>query len=184
MRSDLALTWQSSCYSLGFTSSQSLTEWISQMKLYSISAQKRLKQAATSLIEVLVALAVMGIVFISLYAGFSSGFGIIQLARENLRGTQIMLEKMETIRLYTWTQINSNGFIPNSFTNYYDPNRGSASGVEYHGRLTITDSPITADYGRQMKQVRVEVEWMCGTVQRRREMTTLISRYGLQNYIY
>lgn len=141
-------------------------------------------QRATSLIEVLVALAVMGVVFISLYAGFSSGFGIIQLARENLRATQIMLEKMETIRLYTWTQINSNGFIPTTFTNFYDPTRAAQLGVEYHGRLTISDSPITADYGREMKMVTVEVEWECGQIPRRREMITLVSRYGLQNYIY
>lgn len=141
-------------------------------------------QRGTSFIEVLVSLAVMGIVFVSLYAGFSSGFGIIQLARENLRATQIMLEKMETIRLYTWTQINSNGFIPTTFTNYYDPNRMDVRGVEYHGTLRITDAPITADYGTNMRMVTVEVSWVCGEVPRRREMSTLVSRYGLQNYIY
>ena len=59
-------------------------------------------ELAFSMIEILVAMVVLGIMFVSLYSGFSSGFAVVQLARENLRATQILQEKMETIRLYTW----------------------------------------------------------------------------------
>ena len=70
---------------------------------------------AFSLIEVMIAMLVTIVMFVSLYLGFAQGFGVIQLARENLRSTQVMEEKTETIRLYTWEQINSNSFIPTTF---------------------------------------------------------------------
>jgi len=54
---------------------------------------------AYSFIELLVAMAVLGVMFVSLYSGFSAGFAIIELARENLRATQILQEKMETTSL-------------------------------------------------------------------------------------
>ena len=62
--------------------------------------------------EVLVAVAIIGTVFVSLYLGMTQGFAIVQVARENLRATQILQEKTEIIRLYTWDQINTAGFIP------------------------------------------------------------------------
>ena len=74
-----------------------------------------LSKMAYSMVELLVAMAVLGVMFVSLYSGFSAGFAIIELARENLRATQILQEKMETIRLYTWDQVNTPGFIPTNF---------------------------------------------------------------------
>src|ERR1051326_7449704 len=70
-----------------------------------------------TLIDALFAMVMAGVMFTALYAGLAFGFKVVKMARENTRATQVMLEKMETIRLYTWTQINSNGFIPtNKFT--------------------------------------------------------------------
>src|SRR5690242_4531464 len=79
------------------------------------------RAAAFSTMEVLVGVMVCGIVFVGLYSGLSSGFSFIQLARENLRGTQIMEEKMETLRLYRWDQINQSGFIPTNFVDTFYP---------------------------------------------------------------
>ena len=39
----------------------------------------------------------MGIVLVTLYAGFSSGFSVVRLNREDLRATQILEEKMESL---------------------------------------------------------------------------------------
>ena len=36
------------------------------------------------------------VIAIALFAGFSSGFRVVQITRENLRATQIMVEWMET----------------------------------------------------------------------------------------
>ena len=81
-----------------------------------ISRAKR--QAAFSLVESTVALGVLGTTATAMLTGLTSGFFTMQLARENVRATQILLEKVETIRLYDWDQINSNGFIPPTFTTF------------------------------------------------------------------
>lgn len=134
--------------------------------------------------EVMVAVAIGGIMFVSLYSGFSTGFAVIQLARENLRGTQILQEKMETIRLYTWEQINTSAFIPTNFTDVFYASTQSASGLVYTGKVTIASAPISEAYSNDLKLVTIEVTWESVNVLRKREMSTLISRYGLQNYIY
>lgn len=121
---------------------------------------------------------------VSLYTGISSGFTVVQIARENLRGTQILQEKMETIRLYTWDQITSPGFIPTNFTDVFFPGTQSASGLIFTGQVTIASAPVTESYSNDLKLVTVEVNWMSAKVKRTRSMTTLVSRYGLQHYIY
>src|SRR5262249_43999527 len=64
--------------------------------------------------EVLVAIGVLGFMLVSLYAGFSSGFAVVRVARENLRATQILEERMEVIRLFRWEEV-APGFIPTNF---------------------------------------------------------------------
>jgi len=59
--------------------------------------------SAFTLVEVMVAVWLGAIMFVGLYLGFSQGFAVIQLTRENLRATQILQEKAETIRLLIGT---------------------------------------------------------------------------------
>ena len=140
--------------------------------------------AAFSLMEILVAVGLGGIMFVSLYTGISSGFTIIQLARENLRGTQILQEKMETIRLYTWDQISTPGFIPTNFTDVFYPGTQSNEGLMFTGRVSIANAPINASYSNDLKLVTVEVNWVSAKIERKRSMSTFVSKYGLQHYIY
>lgn len=140
--------------------------------------------AAFSLIELMIAVAISGIMFVSLYTGFSTGLAIVQLARENLRATQILQEKMETIRLYTWDQIATPGFIPTNFTDVFYPGTQSSGGLIFTGTLSIASAPLTESYGADLKQVTVSVEWLSAKVLRTRSMTTFVSRYGLQHYVY
>lgn len=145
----------------------------------------RKQTLAYSFVEVLVAIAVLGIMFVSLYTGFSAGFAIIKLARENLRATQILQEKMETIRLYTWDQINTPGFIPTNFVeNYYSSSTNDTSGLLYTGYVAIAEAPFTESYKGDLREVKVSIEWHSSGVNRKREMTTLVTRHGLQDYIY
>ncbi len=151
------------------------------MKL--ISNPARSTNRAMTLIETMIGMAIFGILFISLYAGISSGLAIIRTARENLRATQVMLEKMETIRLYSWDQVTQSGFVPTSFTAPFWPADGG-SGLQYQGTLTITNVSFTESYSTNMRQVVVSVRWNSGNIVHRREMRTMVSRHGLQNYIY
>jgi prepilin-type N-terminal cleavage/methylation domain-containing protein len=139
---------------------------------------------AFTLTEVLVATALLAIVAVSLYAGIAAGFAGVQMSRENLRGTQIMLEKFETIRLYSWDQITSTNFIPTTFTAPFQPNGATNSGIVYTGTVTITSPTMTEAYSNDMRMVNINVTWNSGNLQRNRSMSSYVSRYGLQNYVY
>lgn len=125
---------------------------------------------------------ILAIVTTSLFAGFSYGFGIMQLAREDLRATQILQEKMETIRLYNWDQINQAGFVTTNFQAALNP-LTQTNGF-YYGKIVLTNSALTEAYSSNVLQVTVSITWTNAHVARQREITTLVSRYGLQNYVY
>ena len=151
------------------------------MKLQPINT--RSSQQGVTLIETMIGTAIFGILFLSLYAGISSGLAIIRTARENLRATQVMLEKMETIRLYSWDQVTQSGFVPSSFTAPFWP-ADASNGLQYHGTMVISAVPFSESYSADMRQVKVRVVWNSGNLVHRREMQTMISRHGLQNYIF
>lgn len=155
----------------------------------------RLAERAYTFAEVSIATALILTVFTSLYAGMSSGFAYTQVLRENLRATQIMVERMEGIRLYNWdTQLNSNKFLPSAFTAYYYPSIGGTgvnSGVCYTGTLSVSSVALspTPSYANDMREIMVTVQWVSqfgpnNTLVRTRRMRTYVARYGLQNYIY
>jgi type II secretory pathway pseudopilin PulG len=141
--------------------------------------------AAFSLIEVTVGMALIGTVISALFTGFTTGFFTMQMARENLRATQIMLEKVETIRLYSWDQINTADFIPVTFNATYDPQAAEGyQGLTYSGTMSISNAPVSATYSNDLKQVTVTLNWRTGNLNRTRQFSSYISRYGLQDYIY
>jgi hypothetical protein len=139
-----------------------------------------------SLVDAIFAMAVAGFMFVALYAGLAFGFKLIKMARENTRATQIMLEKMETIRLYTWNQVTNPGFIPtNRFVVPYYSVGPTNTSLLYTGVIAIAPAPIGASYANNMRKVTIRVEWTPydGT-NRSRTMTTYVTRNGLQNYVW
>lgn len=149
------------------------------------SNKTRASQAGFSLVEVTVGMGVVGTAAMALFSGFTSGFFTMQLARENLRATQVLLEKTETLRLYSWDQINTPGFIPATFTAYYDPNdTNNTSGIVYSGTMVVTNCPIGSTYKDDMKMAVITLNWHTGSLPRTRTFTTYIARNGLQSYIY
>jgi len=155
-------------------------------------SRRRLKQAGVTLIEALVSMAIFGTSFLSIYAGLGMGFSTIGSARENLRATQVMVEKMETIRLYTFKQINTPGFIPATFSESYYPTDAEAAmqpadgkaGLVYQGTLAITDGPSNRAYKAYLKRITINLSWESGGRKHNRSMTTYVTRHGLQNYVY
>jgi prepilin-type N-terminal cleavage/methylation domain-containing protein len=144
----------------------------------------RRETAAFSLIETLVAVALVGVVLVSLYTGISNGFAFAKVTRENLRATQILQEKMETIRLYTWEQLNTPGFVPTNFLEGFYASGTNNGGLTYTGRVIIATAPIGETYASNMKQVTIQLSWKSGTIVRNRQMDTFTAKHGLQNYIY
>ncbi|PYI84618.1 MAG: hypothetical protein DME26_12950 [Verrucomicrobia bacterium] len=156
------------------------------MRLWSNKrAPKETTQNGFTLIEVLIGMAIVGGLIITLYTGLAWGFRVIRLARENIRATQVMAEKMETIRLYNWDQVTSNGFIPSTFNvPYYPVGQTNGSGVIYHGTMTVTNATLGTSYDPDMRRVIVTLNWTTGQLPRTRTIETYVSRYGLQNYVY
>ena len=133
--------------------------------------------------EGLIAVAVMGLVFIAFYAGMTTGFASIRTTEENLRATQVMAEKFEAIRLYNWDEINTPGFIPDTFSARYAP-KSSNQGITYNGTIRIVQPPGVEPYTTDMRLVTVTLSWKSGNRTISRTLSSYVSRYGLQNYVY
>lgn len=148
--------------------------------------------AAFSLIEQVVGMAVVGITMVALYSAIAQGFAIMQIARENLRATQILQEKTEDLRLYTLEQVtnqNWNGqgvyFLPRTFTErFYPIGQLASQGVTYTGAVTIATAPLAVNYTNDLMQVTFTLNWISGGVPRQRSVNTLVARNGIQSYIY
>jgi hypothetical protein len=157
---------------------------------------------AFSLVEVVFSMALISVVFVSLYGGIATGFGLVNLARENLRANQIIVEKMDTLRLYSWDQINSNGFVPVTFSAQFFPSAITnivesdnstirtnvivlnGGGVIYYGKVEFTNAPVSSEYATNMRLVTVSLSWTNAGTARTRQLQTLVSQSGMQNYVY
>lgn len=128
---------------------------------------------------------VVGIVFVSLYSGLTSGIGTISMSRENARATQIMAEKLDAMRLYSWEKIvaNTNAAFTATFAPT-DSSTNSSVGITYSGTVTVTPAPVHESYNNLMRQITVSLSWETGSLKRGRSMTTLVAKDGMQNYIY
>jgi Tfp pilus assembly protein PilV len=143
--------------------------------------------AGFSLAEVSVGMGVVGIVFISLYSGLTSGVASVGMARENSRATQIMVEKLDSIRLYPWDKIEKLGYSDLPFTAWFVPSgtpTNGSSGCIYSGTVKVSPAPVSDAYKDNMRQVTVSLTWQTGMVKRQRSMTTMVAKNGMQNYVY
>jgi prepilin-type N-terminal cleavage/methylation domain-containing protein len=141
-----------------------------------------------TLIEVMVAVGILGIMIVSLYAGFSSGFAILRASRERTRATQVLLQKIEAIRMCSWSQLPS---FPQNFQEPLDPRATNGTPAFYFGSVSFGSPgviPDTAAYKTNMQQVTVTVRWtnFNGSVETpfSDQMTTLLARYGAQNFAF
>jgi hypothetical protein len=132
----------------------------------------------------MMAMAIVGVLVVTLYGTIATSVSWIKACEENERVTQMLSEKMDTIRLYNWTQINSNSFIPTNFIVGIDPSRTN-SRPYYTGVVSIVGAPnpLPGLYNSNILQVTVAVNWVSGSRPQRRSMDTYIAKYGLQSYI-
>ncbi len=152
------------------------------MKIYSLKRQVH----GTTMVDVVAAMVILAIMVGALMGSFSYGFFMMQLARENQRATQILLEKAETIRLYRWDQVNTPGFIPDTFTDVYDPQAPDGSqGITYNGTVSISNVTSSASYADNLRQLTINLQWTTArNFARSRTLSTLIAKDGIQNYVY
>jgi len=147
--------------------------------------------AGHSLPEAVIAVSLVGVMFISLYAGFTTGFGILRAARENMRATEILNEQTERIRLLNWNQVlDSAGFLRSSFVEPFNPADKSQNpgGPVFHGRIETsipTDWP--AAYQERGRLITITLTWTNSEgstpLAHQRQLQTCVGRYGLQQYL-
>jgi len=147
-------------------------------------------QEAFTFPEVLISTGITLVVFGRIFGSMFTGLAITQVTRENLRATQIMVDKLEGVRLYNWTQINDTNFLQGSFTNsFFETNNVGSStatgtGTMYTGIVSVASVPFSNSYSTNLRQITVTLGWVSGSLSHSRRMQTYVGQAGMQNYVY
>jgi type II secretory pathway pseudopilin PulG len=140
-----------------------------------------------TLVETVVATFLAAIMLPSIFACLAAGFSIVQTTRENLRVTQIIVQRMEAIRLASYATLQDPAAFPSSSTEYYSPSgqTNGNGGTVY--KLTYTCAPgpssLPPSYRTNMMCITVTAAWKSGKIQQTRTMQSYVARYGIQRYV-
>lgn len=166
------------------------------MKLSNLCGKSSaIRAAAFTLTELLMAVMVVGVMITGLYTGVYFSFSEIQLLRENERATEILTQNMEVVRLLSWNQVSVAGYVPTNFTAPFfattsstngtaNPTNSTGSGPTYTGAVSVVTPAIAENYSNDLRQITITLTWTSGNETRKRQMTTMVSQYGLQKYVY
>ncbi len=162
----------------------------------SVSRVARRAQRAFTLVEVMVAMAIIGIAFTALYAGITMGTTTIAQARESLRANQILTDRIEECRLYSWDYLTNSSNIPTNFVEPFYPTNsnlavsdvvvgtnGIGSTFSYYGTMSIGAVSLTNNYADGLRLITVTLVWTNGSVQRTRTISTYVARNGMQTFV-
>jgi len=130
------------------------------------------------LIEVIIAILVLGAVVATTIMAMRTGFSMIQLARDNTMASQILQSEMENLRLMRWQHLSQleaeeefqvgDDFDPSLAERY----RATRRVIEIEGRDEILE-------------VELAIEWTAlSGAEHRRVYRTTFTRYGLNDYYY
>ncbi|HZI31308.1 MAG TPA: prepilin-type N-terminal cleavage/methylation domain-containing protein [Candidatus Binatia bacterium] len=139
-----------------------------------------------TLVEVVCATAIAAIMVSVLFHGFDNGFAILRATRDNLRATQILMQKTEAFRLYTWAQLSN---CPSSFQEYYNPLgvTNNNAGTLFYGTLSTTAAatniPVSAGYRTNLHLSTITIKWTNAWGAHSLQMQTLSAKNGMQNYL-
>lgn len=150
------------------------------------------RRSGFTLVEAVVAMLIVGIMVVALYAGLAWCVSSVRIARENLRATQIMAEKMEVIRLLTWEQLTEENILPSTFTAAYVSGAPAGKtvtnnygGLMYYGKITVlppVETQLLGTYTNDLRVINVKVSWTNQGLPHFRQLNSYVSRYGMQNY--
>lgn len=147
-------------------------------------------KAAFTFSEVLISTGIALVVFGTIFGSMFTSLTITQLTRENLRATQIMVDKLEGVRLYNWAQINDTNFLQGAFTNsFYETNSigssaATGTGTTFTGLVSVASVPFSNSYSTNLRQITVTLGWVSGSLSHTRTMQTYVGQAGMQNYVY
>jgi prepilin-type N-terminal cleavage/methylation domain-containing protein len=140
---------------------------------------------AFTIVEVLISVVIVGISAAGLMGCFRFAWFAIRMARENQRATQIILERAEAIRCYSWDNLPN---VPNLTRDYYNRTTQEQPVYRIHTVLTswssVPPSGTAPSYASKMQTLTIYCTWASGPVTRTRTYTTYIAQDGIQNYVF
>lgn len=145
---------------------------------------------AFTLTETLFAILMVGMIAVALISGMNLVVRTVQLSREELQATQVMVERLDTLRLYSWEKLTTADYIPATFQMaiYPDSSGSTAVGTNrsptFNGTVSIASSGLSESYAGDVRLVTVSLNWTNSGLSRTRSMFTYVARYGLQNFVY
>jgi type II secretory pathway pseudopilin PulG len=144
--------------------------------------------AAFTLVETMVSVTLSAIMLSSLYACLASGLAIERVSNEDLRATQILVQRLERVRLCAFDQVTDPNYNPRTSSESFNPG-GAANGTG-GAVYDITFTPsvpapgtLPESYRTNMLLVTVGATWKSGEVQRSRSMQTWVARSGIETYV-
>lgn len=132
-------------------------------------------RAGFTLIETSIAAMILGLVLVSVLAITSQCYRYLADIRLTARSSQVLQQKMEDIRLLSWSQVQA---LPAGFTDPHDT-AGIFAGTialaafdSYDGATTVSKVTLTVTWTNQSGQVRAN------------KLTSYVSNGGLNKYIF
>ena len=117
--------------------------------------------AAMTILEVVMATGIIAVTGGGMISSINYGLWVMRMARENQRATQVMLEKLEAIRLYNWTRSPITGYVPRPSLHAYDPTSSSVSRHDLLRHLVHLEPRrfvgTTPNYSSSIRQFTVSV---------------------------
>jgi len=140
-----------------------------------LTSRIRGKEAFT-MIEVLIASLVLGLVFVSSIAAMTMGYKMLENARFNTVASQVIQSEIETLRLMNWSQVSS---LPSNEAITIDASMAKAGFNKFTGRRIVTS--LRTD----TKLIVVAVSWTSSAGRNSsRRYTTFMTKNGLNDYYY
>jgi len=141
-----------------------------------------------TLVETIVAVWLGSMMISALYASYAWGFASIGVTRENLRATQILLGRVEALRVCTFSQVSNPTNTPPIFTEYFDPQdqASGAGGTVYSGTTTVAVPSVGSlpeSYRTNIVLVTLEVSWNSGKLKHTKSLQTYVARDGMESYV-
>jgi Tfp pilus assembly protein PilE len=158
------------------------------MRIQAASKYFGKSSAGFTLAEAMISVLIGSIMLTALYSSFSFGFATVKLAREDLRATQILVQRLEIMRLTTFDDI----LKKDTITEYYDPNgvTNSTAGAGYTVVITskapnASDMPVQpVYYMSKMLKITATATWTNSNQLRSRTLQTYAAQSGIQSYVY
>jgi Tfp pilus assembly protein PilV len=155
------------------------------MRITNPIRRKRQRQSAFTIAEAVVSALLIGLCWISLGAAIGMSLSLARGNREDLRATQILVQKMEQFRLYNWAQLQDAAYVPDTFQEYFDPNL--KKGPVYSGTVTnYVPTSLPANYQNKVRSIVVSLSWTSynggKAIPHNRSMQTYVAQYGMNTF--